>query len=192
VQARFLSDLGRTVYLDDETLRSLIVVFSSENNLANYEIHSSCETYSEHVFVYRNLHFFTLTYLDEDCDNRTIALKNNDIIISRSLGTLKLSSKAQELRVLLDKDDARLSSLDADIARKLRPVGIFRNFNRALSLETLPNHFKKYQALELQYRRSLIAMIQEGRTQKYISPVPGYYIQKQANKVPNAGRPYRA
>ncbi len=35
-------------------------------------------------------------------------------------------------------------------------------------------------------------MIQDGRDKKYISPVPGYHIQKQANKVPNAGRPYRA
>jgi len=71
-------------------------------------------------------------------------------------------------------------------------VGIFRNYSKPLSLETLPNYVKKYQALELQYKRSLIGMIQDGRDKKYISPVPGYHIQKQANKVPNAGRPYRA
>ena len=192
VQARFLSDLWRTVYLDHEILRSVIIVFSSEQDLSNYDIHSTCNTHSEHTFSYRNLHFFSLTYLDEHCDNQTIALKNDDMIISRSLGTLNFSSLADELAVLLDKDDATLSSLDADIARRLRPVGIFRNYQRPLSLETLPNHFKKYQALELQYKRSMISLIQEWRTQKYISPVPGYHIERQANKVPNAGRPYRA
>jgi len=85
IQATFLSDLGRTVYLDDERLRSLIVVFSSEDNISAYDIHSSCETHSEYAFRFRNLHFFTLSYLDENCNNRTIALKNNDIILSSTL-----------------------------------------------------------------------------------------------------------
>ena len=192
VQASFLSDLWRTVYLDDERLRSLIVVFSSESNLANYDIHSSCNTTSQHKFSYRNLHFFYLTYLEDTCDNPTIALKNNNAIISRSLGSLNFSTKSQELSVLLDYSDARLSSLDAELARRLRPVGIFRNYRQDLVLETLPDHFKKYQALELQYKRSLIFYIQNGRTQKYISPVPWFHITRQANKIPNAGRPYRA
>ena len=192
VQARFVSDLWRTVYLDNERLRSLIVVFSSEQSLSQAAIHSVCNTDSRYIFSYKHLYFFYLTYLEDTCSNTTIALRHDDVILSRSIWSLKFSSKSQEYSSLLDMSDASLASMDADIARKLRPVGVYRNYQRPLSLETLPNHFKKYQALELQYKRSFIAHIQAWRTQKYISPVPGYHIQRQANKVPNAGRPYRA
>ncbi|MCH8518463.1 M23 family metallopeptidase [Candidatus Gracilibacteria bacterium] len=190
-EARFVSDLGRTVYLDNEELRSVLLVFRGSDNIKGYKIHSVCNTHSEYKFSYRDIHFFLLEYLDEHCENSTVALKNQDIIISRSLGTLSFSSRNKEFSVLLDMDDAQLSGYDHELARRLRGIGVFRNYNQNITLQTLPNHFKKYQALEIGYMRRLIGDIQEGRQKKYISPVPGYHIEKQANKVPNAGRPYR-
>ena len=192
VTARFVSDLWRTVYLDDDNLRGLLVLFRWSDDIKNYQIHSVCNIHSEYKFSYQDIHFFYLEYLDTHCNNSTIALKNWDIIVSRSLWNITFSSKAEELSILLDIDDARLANYDARLANQLRWVGVFRNYNNDISLTNLPKHFRKYQALELLYKRHLVAKIQNGRRQKYISPVPGYFIQKQANKVPNAWRPYRS
>lgn len=191
-QARFVSDLGRTVYLDHDELRSLILVFRGWNDVKTHTIHSVCENDSRYMFSHKDIHFFFLSYKDIECTNATVALKNNDTIITRSIGVLKFSSQAWELSHLLDMNDARLSEQDRELGVRLRNVGIFRNYTGDITLQTLPNHFKKYQALEMLYLRSMISHIQTWRRMKYISPVPGYNVQKQANKVPNAGRPYRA
>jgi len=189
---RFVSDLGRTVYLDNEQLRNVILVFRGGDDVKNYSIHSVCENDSYYSFSYRNLHFFVINYLDEWCKNTTVALKNHDTIVSRSIGNVRFSSKQDELSRLLDMSDVHLAHLDNQLSRQLRSVGIFRNYVQELNLQTLPNHFRKYQAIEILYMRNLISHIQKGRLLKYISPVPWYFPQKEASKIPNAWRPYRA
>lgn len=57
-------------------------------------------------------------------------------------------------------NDTLLSEQDRLLGARLRNVGIFRNYTGDISLQTLPEHFKKYQALEMLYVRSMISQIQ--------------------------------
>jgi hypothetical protein len=79
-----------------------------------------------------------------------------------------------------------------DAEKKIAENVVYRNYTGKNFMSNLSFAKGQSEYYITTYKQQILSQILEGRAKKYISPVRGYDIQDDANKIPNAGRPYRA
>ena len=192
-EVKFVTSIGKGVYLDDPILSKGVVIFYSDSDISSAEIVSSCDTTTEFLEYHKGLYFFSLDHSKNDsCFNPYISLKDGDEILANVSGKLQPINKSTMLSTFLDYSDEHLTNLKNNIQVGLTKQSIYKNYNGediAKNFSLLKKQRAYYEGL---YTLNLLEEILSKRQTAYDSPVPGYSLQTEPNKVPNAGRPYRA
>lgn len=189
---KFVSSLTNNIYLNSNKLNSNIIIFKSNFDISNYELHSSCNITSKFINNHESLYFFRVNYNDSDCNNSNLILKNwEEILVNTSL-KLNLIKEYELFDFLVDYDTEYLSRLKWSYDEKIWKLAIFENF----SWDDLVKYYKylinQRKFNEYKYKFDLVSSILEWRSKKYIVPVVGYKLSTREVKIPNSWRWYRA
>ena len=178
--------LSKNFYLDDKNLNSNIIVFQSNNDLSWYNLYSSCINKNNFVWKKDDKYFFKIKILDHNCKSKLVFLKKEWKFIKKSLLNFNMFSEKELFDFYVFQTDLELNKILNNI----------KNLKKQNSQVNDKNIFKKFKIkrmfFELEYQEKIIAKILHFRKEKFSSPVVGYKISDKKNKIPNAGRPYRA
>lgn len=192
-EVRFLTSVGNGAYLSDERLSKSTLIFYSDSDISKAEIISSCETNTEFLEYHKGLYFFTLEYTGDDvCKNPYISLKNGEEILANVSGQINIITKSESLSKLLDYSNEHLENLKDNLNAVVTKQSIYKNYNGKNIAQNFSLLKKQRSYYEELYKLNLVEETLSKRQTAYDSPVPGYSLQTNPNKVPNAGRPYRA
>lgn len=177
--------LSDNIFLGDRKLQSNYVLYTSDSDLAKYNIRSSCNIISKFVSNKENKYLFKITYLDE-CLYWTTYLETSDnIILKGSKLKLNIWSKSKLFDFFVDRDDESLKNIGKNIEKNISKLN-WNNINN--SFLNLKN---KRKISELKFQKEFLNQIMESRKEKYLVPVLGYKLPTKTNKIPNTWRPYR-
>lgn len=188
---KIVSKLSDKVFIDSDTINSNIILFESDENIKNYKLHSICNIKSEITNIENNIYTYSLKFLDNNCNNWNIYLKNEkwDILLDTNI-KLNLISDIELLTKMIDYSDDYLKKIFNSFLDKKNNLKLFSNLKMDLNPE-----FKYKQKnriyLELEYTLKKISDLLEARDNKYLVPVKWYLLPIKSNKIPNAWRPYR-
>jgi hypothetical protein len=87
-----VSTLSRNIFLDSEDLNSNILIYKSDSDISNFQVHSSCDIDSYFLSNYKNIYFFEIKYKNNKCINPNLVLKYEDNIFSETSVKLNLLS----------------------------------------------------------------------------------------------------
>jgi len=177
--------LSDNIFLGDRKLQSNYVLYTSDSDLAKYNIRSSCNIISKFVSNKENKYLFKITYLDE-CLYWTTYLETSDnIILKGSKLKLNIWSKSKLFDFFVDRDDESLKNIGKNIEKNISKLNWNDINNSFLNLKN------KRKISELKFQKEFLNQIMESRKEKYLVPVLGYKLPTKTNKIPNTWRPYR-
>lgn len=178
------------IYLDEPNLSYDYVVFKwiLKPNIENISL--SCSWDIEHIDSINFNHIFKVNFWD-NCDDIEI--------LEAKWYEWKIKFRLEETWSLYDKYTDYPTSYLKDIRLSLKDF-IWKNKDlEKQSIYWYKNNLDYIKDIKLRnsfyfskYLLSIIDSIISWRNQKYSSPVPWKHIVNERNKIPNAGRPYRA
>ncbi len=191
-EVRFVTSAGDTIYLEEDTDATTVLVYSSNFNISWATINSLCDVSSKFLDSYKNLYFFEVDYgNDLNCDNGNVVLQLWEEIYGNTIYKLDVTKGSTVFGTYLDYSDSQLEDVQDQLQYDLDTNAIFKNYNNI----DIAKNFKYYKGKNLynnaQLHDDLITLILEGRKQKYLTPVQGRGFSDAATKLPNSGRPYR-
>lgn len=189
--AVFVWALSKNIYKDVPELSQTIVVYQSNGDISNYEVHSSCNSSSRFLGSEQNLFFFEFSYTDQLCENANIVLSYEGKRAPSSLTSLNIRSDFQEYNIFLDYSTEDLEKFLASLEKEIQKNALYKNYNGMNFIKNFK--FAKGQRvfLEASHRKNMIQSIISGREKKYSVPAEGYKISELFTKIPNSWRPYR-
>lgn len=191
-EVRFVTSAGDTVYLEEDTDATTVLVYNSNFNISQATINSLCDIDSRFLDSYKDLYFFEVDYKNDlDCDNWNVVLQLWEEIYGNTIYKLDVTKWSIVFEKYLDYSDAQLQDVQDQMQYELDSNSIFKNYNNI----DIAKNFKYYKGKNLynnaQLHKNLITLILEGRNQKYLTPVEGRYFSDAHTKLPNSPRPYR-
>jgi len=192
-EVRFVTSAWDTVYLEQDTDATTVLVYASNFDISDAQIHSLCEVQSRHLDSYKNLYFFEVDYSsDLNCDNGNIVLQLWEEIYGNTIHALDVTKGNIVFGKYLDYSDSQLQDMQDQLQYELNTNSIFKNYNNI----DIAKNFRFYKRKNLfnnaQLHMDMITLILDGRQEKYLTPVTGRTFSDAHTKLPNSGRPYRA
>ena len=179
--------LSKNIFLDDRKMQSTYVLFSSNSDLSNYDLNSSCNINSKFFWEKDDKYVFKITYLEE-CSNSIVFLQTKEkVIIKNSFTKLNLFNRSNLFEFFVDKTTYNLENTYKIIKKNIFELKS-KSKNKLLGLELLQVERK---ILEFEYQEKFLREILDSRKQKYTVPVSWHKISEKKNEIPNSGRPYR-
>lgn len=185
----FFDVASKNIYLNDERLNSSIVVFTAENDISDYSIHSNCDVTSEFFKNMKNYYFFSITFNDENCSNWNLYLEKWDKIFLNTNFTLNILRDFDLINIYTDYSTIYLKKLRKYFSTKEEKYKIFSSLNWEFNYD-LSKKNRYYE--EILYKDEVVKNIINSRNWKYKLPVPWYELSTLKTKLPNSPRPYRA
>lgn len=191
-EIKYLDLSAKNLFLDTPDFSQVNVYFNSTVDISTYSISSSCQVQSQFLFQKDMMYVFQLKVVNKDCKNSNFYLADaNKKVLTNTHFQLKLSKDFDLYNAFLDYDDASLIKAKKRILDLKEKYKLFSN----VDLKNENRDFVKKSRYfdELEYNKKIIDTILSQRGLKYIVPVKWYQLpEKNLNKLPNGGRPYRA
>jgi murein DD-endopeptidase MepM/ murein hydrolase activator NlpD len=179
--------LSNNIFLGDRKLQSNYILYTSNSNLAKYNIKSSCKIISKFVSNEEDKYLFKITYLDECLYWVTYLETSDNLILRGSKLKLNIWSRSKLFDLFVDRNNESLKNIGNNIDKNISKLNWNNISNSFLNLK------KNRKMSELKFQKEFLDEIIEFRKTKYIIPVLwNYKLSNNKNKVPNAWRPYRA
>lgn len=169
------------IFVDSLYLKKIDILFYSREDLSDSIIKSDCNIFSKLKNNNKNNYLFELKVFNKDCNSNNFYLINNK---NEKIFDFKLNliSNYDLISKLIDLKYTHLVRLKNNLDKKIS------NFSKDNS-----NILDKSRKLdEMIYNRDIINGIIEKRKNKYLIPIDNKIMSTKPNKLPNAGRPYRA
>jgi len=173
-------------------LDSTIIAYKTNWSITDYEIISECSIDYQYLDRKKEVYFFKLQFLEDNCNDSTLHLALNSEFVPGSEKIITFEKVADLFDIYLDYSTQDLENLKESIQKSMQAYWIYANYNLWNIAENYKYYLSQRKFYEAKYAYDIIEEILIWRWKKYISPVPWRHIDTQANKVPNAGRPYRA
>ena len=181
--------LGNNIFLDSDTLNTNYISFSSNGDLSKYILSSSCNIESKFAWSYGDNYLFKFKYLDK-CYNWTIFLKTSEnIILKKSFIDVTVLDRTKIFDLYVDNNNSSLSKINDKLVKTILQL---QYSIKKVKIKDYDYLKLKRKLEELKYHESFLNDILNNRNSKYLTPVKGYNISTDTNKIPNAGRPYRS
>ena len=184
--------LSDNIFLEDKNLNENIIIYKSEKNISDYSLHSTCDIESEFLKNKNNYYFFSLKYLNSNCNDWNVYLRNSDKqVILSSETKLNILSKAKLFEKFIDYPNYYLNKLNNSLENTKNKYSLYSKLKKDsnTSLKLLEKNRK---FLELEATKNNIEYILGKREEKYLIPVAGYSLPTRRDKIPDSNRPYRA
>lgn len=194
-QAKVVRNLNDHIVPFNLNLRSTLVAISSDSELADPKIVSSCPN-SQKV-AYNSFNASRYSYLiyfslDWDCTDNKIKIGNWNVIYEWSEYILPINQYSSDLSSYADYSDKRLSDAIAQFNNNTNLVNPVLD-NPLNVLDKIKNLQSSYEMKINDYRLGILKYIEKNRKNlHYISPVVWKQIPTKKNLMPNTLRPYRA
>ncbi len=188
-QIKDIEVLSNNVFSDDRKMQNNYIFFSSNSDLSNYKLASSCKIKSNFLWEKDNKYAFKITYLD-NCPSWLVYLETEQwVIIKNSFFKMNLFNKSNLFELFVDRRDADLDKTIHTIRKNINKLSKdLKKHKYNKNLNTLKLERK---ILEFKYQENFLSWIIASRQLKYIVPVKWYKISDKKNEIPNSGRPYR-
>lgn len=183
--------ISPNIYLGDPVLSSTIIGYDSNIDISKASIRSSCNTQSQFLERFDGVYYFSLTYIGNDCRNKNIVLELDEQTLVSSVSTLRIVKKSEIMSLLTDYPTKNLQDLYNSLQSDIKKYTLFKKLNSSEIGKYISYRKRQRIFQESSYQSEILTTILTGRSQKYISPVPGRTVSKQFSQLPNAGRPYR-
>ena len=181
---------SNNVFIDHLELNQIKVAFKSSKNLRETTLISSCDIHSKFLVRQDDIYVFELKYFaDLNCDDTMIYL--NDGEENFYYFNVNILSESQVISKFIDYNDTILSDSFESLESKIKRFLKYEDISTTSSSSFIA---KNRTLKELEYTKEIVGNIITKRSEKYSVPVEGYTIDQDHahNKIPNAGRPYRA
>ncbi len=180
--------LSKNVFLNSKDLNYTIFRIKTYHNIKDYRISSNCNTDSEFLWKNSDENYFKITFLDDNCYNEFLVIKDQEDNILNNTFKLDFYSDYEMYNTFTD-----ISSGDLDTYNSKMKLSLEKFDNNKNNVWTdIFSYMKKYRSYkELKYKSSIIDNILVKRENKYIVPVRWYEISEKHSKIPNAKRLYR-
>jgi len=183
--------LSNNIYLNSTELNKTYLVYKSNYDITDAVFQSSCDTETKLIEKRENLYLFELKVTNKDCSNNIFFLKSKLWILNEI--KLNLISDYKIYSILLDYSSNELKNILNSVDKKSSSLKIFTDYKNSILDDKYKFSKKKRTYEELSYKWEITKIILKKRETKYIIPVPWYELPtKNATKLPNAWRPYRA
>lgn len=190
-EIQFWTTIWSQVILEDDTLSSTVVVYTSNVNLSSFEVHSLCESESRFITSHKNLYFFEVSYTWDMCSSNSIVLKEGETIYGNTAKNIEILSKNEVLGKYIDFSTDELEQQKKEFQSIISDTAIYKNYNGKDFIKYLKYSLGQRKYTEAFFHHSLIQEIISGRDEKYLNPVLWRSFSTLASKIPNSGRPYR-
>lgn len=184
--------LSKNIFLNSTNLNDTLFRFKTNLDISEYEIQSNCNIKSEFMGKKDEDNYFRLTFLDDDCYNGFVFLKNGEEILSNISFKLKFFSDWEIFNVFSDLSTDALIKSNNKLKSQILEYSKYEKYNELLWLEYFEFMRRNRFYNELIYKQKIIENILNKRELSYIIPVEGYNISEKHSKIPNASRWYRA
>jgi len=194
IQIKLDKVINKNIYIENDKLNNAIVSYSSNFNISNYKIDSSCVYNDKFLYSIDDKYYFSFS-VKKDCINKRFYLK--DTLWNRIYNTyfeLKLLSNFDVYDLYLNYETDKLFQISSKLSLLKDNYSIIVASNQDLPVFT-PNNLKKNHIFsEINYNKEIIDKIIAWRDKKYTIPVAWYDLPdwKNKSKLPNSARPYRA
>lgn len=189
---RFIDILTKKMYIDSEIWTHNQVVFSSEENLSQYQISTPCNIEQKVQKKENNLYIFDIIFKDTMCRNNHFYLKDSKWkVIVNTYFQLDIIGDYELYNYYTDLSNRDLEKILQTIKTNLPKYKIFSE----VSDDIFDTKLWKWKKLfyYFQHHIKTIENILAWRKNKYVVPIAGYKLpEKNLNKLPNGLRPYRA
>lgn len=186
--------ISKDIYIDS-TSRDDIVIYKSDKDLTNYSLISTCGIEQKFIKNINWYYIFYFKFLDTNCRNPYLYLKNGDDKIMSSLIEVNLIDDYSLLNKLLDYKTEDLRDIKKNL---ISQIDWLKNYsaNSGSLIKNIDFLEKNKSYKNANYLKSKINYILEERTKNYLLPIAGYWLAKEWDKkmlstIPNAWRPYR-
>lgn len=189
IKTSLIFKLSDNIYTWNIGLKSTKILFKSSKNLENYEIKSTCNTFSKLIYNNWDYYMFALKVFDDDCSEKFDFI---DDLWEKQLGfELNVVSEYDMLSKLIDLETIRLVRMKNSLEKKLSILKKYEEYDEKIS-ENYYNFLEKNRELEeTMFNLDIINNIIDARGDKYIVPVAGHIMPTTQVKVPNSSRWYR-
>lgn len=185
--------ISKDIYINS-TSRDDIVIYKSDKDLTNYELTSSCKIDQKFVKNINWYYIFYFKFLDSNCKNPYLYLKNNTDKIMSSLIEVNLIDDYSLINKLTDYKSDNLKEMKKDLVTKIESLKDFSNKSWSI-IKNIDALEKSKDYKNTVYLKSKINYILTERQNNYLIPVAWYNLPKDDKKgrseIPNAWRPYR-
>ena len=191
-EVRFAASVSRDIYLDSQDLNTTVLVYQSNVNLETASITSLCDITSSFITQSKWLYFFSVDYTnDPSCDNGNIVLSIWEDTYANTIYSLNLINDVDMYSIYIDFSSDKLREYQKEIDSEIKQYSIYKDYDgsQIIKYYQLFVGQKKYE--NAVYKNNIINSILSAREERYISPVAWREVPEHANRVPNAGRPYR-
>lgn len=192
LEINFLWVSSPKVYINSDTLNHIKVYFHSTEDIHNYKLSWACQGTSKFVSQKDSVYVFDYALFDINCTNTNFYLVTSDNkTLTNTLFTLNVQRDFDLYNTYLDFDDTTLRKALEKVKQLQKKYTLFSNVKDNGANKDFAK--KSFYFDELAYNEKIIKTIIEGRKTKYLIPVGGFELpDKNLNKFPNGGRPYRA
>ena len=176
--------LSSNIFLDNSSLKSNLVVFTSSSDLSKFELSTSCDLRTKYLWANENDYFFSVSY-NYHCLNPYLYLRNGEDILVWSNVRFNIYPESKLFSLFSDLWEVDLLKIKSNLEEENNLLGALKQIKDLNSL------IVKRRIDENIYKLKLIGRIVVNRGDKYIVPILGHELSTRISKVPNSPRPYR-
>ncbi len=188
-----VDSVSDTLFIWSKPLSATTLSLSSNVDLSNATLASSCDISSRLFSRELNIYTFVLRYNTPDCLSDIIVLKDTSgAIIENSQIKLNVYSDFELYDRFVDYSSPALEKILRSLKSKIKKTEIFVTATQAAGESKLDFYAKKIRHFQYKYNADIIETILTYRQHKYIVPVEWKTISTKLSHLPNALRPYRA
>jgi len=188
-----VDSLTDTLFIGSSSLSATTLSFSSNVDLSQALLLSSCDISSKLFSRELNIYTFVLRYNSPDCSSDFISLQDSDWnVIPNSQNKINVYSDFDLYDRFVDYSSPDLTKIWHSLQTKMSKTKIFANQSQWTGQSKFDFYAKKIRHYQYQYNADIIANILAYREHKYVVPVYGKEIAQKESKLPNALRLYRA
>jgi len=183
--------LSNNIYPDSLTLKDNKVAFTSNIDISNYNLISSCNMHSNFVSKQDNIYYFSLRYFDNKCNDNFVFLKDEK---NNNVATIKFNivSEYQLYSNLIDYNTKKLNIVYNGLQKKKKSLLKYNGkYNKNLWISYYNYLIHNRTLNEVLYNTNIIKSILNLRNKKYLTPIDWTKVPERYTKLPNSWRWYR-
>ena len=129
-EVRFVTSASQTVYLDNDSLNSTVLVYQSNIDISDAAITSLCDISSELLTQSKWVYFFRVDYSQAgDCKNGNIVLSLWEDDYVNTIHTLNLVNDVDIYSIFIDYSSEKIKQYQEELHAEIQDYSIYKNYD---------------------------------------------------------------